>query len=154
MMFDTVLAFTIFCLQLTARNSHVFNQNIINQIEDARIYKEKTIHEQNNLEFRENSGVISPDGKKIAYFQDKFIRDNSQLGDKDYRSLIIESGSKKNVVFQGNFRLSTITWLSNRQISVIQGCGTVCVLEYEVDIYTKRYTKGSAPGYDKPFPEG
>src|SRR3989338_2158275 len=72
------------------------------------------IYGRENEELKERSLLLSPDGKKFAYFQHKFVTDISEIGDNDYVSLVVEEKEKgQGVVFTGNFRLSYFEWLDN-----------------------------------------
>lgn len=97
------------------------------------------LHEQKNKELKEWSIKYSPDGKKAAFYQNKFVTDIKNIGDPDYTSLIVEQGGRTDIVFQGNFHLSHFEWLDNDKIKVYKGCGSSCLLSYVVNINTKQF---------------
>lgn len=97
------------------------------------------VHREENADLKTRSLEYSPDGKKVAYYQHKFVTDIKEIGDPDYKSLIIEQNGKKEIIFQGNFRLSTFEWLNNNEIKVYKGCGSSCLLSYVVNIQSKKY---------------
>ncbi len=96
------------------------------------------IYGRENEELKERSLLFSPDGKKSAYFQHKFITEISEIGDNDYVSLAVEEKEKRQVVFTGNFRLSYFEWLNDGEIAVYQGCGTECMVAYHIDLIKKQ----------------
>lgn len=96
------------------------------------------IHNKENADLKQRTLRMSPDGKKTAYYQYKFVTDMSQLGDRDYTSLIVTSGDTSDVIFQGTFKLSGFEWLTNDIIEVGNNCGTGCLQKYAVNIHTKK----------------
>lgn len=97
------------------------------------------IYEKENADLKERSLEYSPSGNKVAYYQHKFVTDIKEIGDPDYKSLILEQNGKKEIIFQGNFRLSTFEWLNNNEIKVYKGCGSSCLLSYVVNVQSKKY---------------
>lgn len=97
------------------------------------------IYEKENADLKERSLEHSPNGKKVAYYQHKFVTDIKEIGDPDYKSLIIEQNGKKEVIFQGNFRLSNFEWINNNEIKVYKGCGSSCLLSYVVNVKSKKH---------------
>ena len=61
----------------------------------------------------------------------------TDIGDEDYISVILDQESKKEVLFQGNSRLSYLEWLNDDEIKVYKGCGFSCLLSYVVNTKTK-----------------
>lgn len=100
------------------------------------------IYEEENSDLKERSFAYSPDKKKIAYYQNKFVHDIKEIGDPDYTSLIVEQNGKKEAIFQGNFHLSHFEWISNSEIKVYKGCGSSCLLSYVINIHSKKYKEG------------
>ena len=81
-------------------------------------------HNRENEELKELTLKISPNQKKQAYFQKKLTEDNvTNIDDEDYISVILDQGNKKEVLFQGNFRLSYLEWLNDDEVKIYKGCG-------------------------------
>ena len=100
------------------------------------------LHREKNEELKELTLKASPDQKKRAYFQRKFSKDNvSEIGNYDYISVILDQGNKKEVLFQGNFRLSYLEWLNDDEVKIYKGCGSSCLVSYVVDINTKQVSE-------------
>jgi len=97
------------------------------------------IHQEENADLKEWSLKSSPDGEKVAYYQNKFVNDIKEIGDPDYTSLIVEQNGRKQIVFQGNFHLSHFEWFNNNEIKISKGCGSSCLLNYVVNIHNKKY---------------
>lgn len=98
------------------------------------------IYKQENRALKERSLQLSPDGLKVAYFQQKFINSIKEISDPDYALLIVEQqDGQPEVVFKNNFRLSYFEWLNNDEIKVYKGCGSGCLLSYVVNTHTKQY---------------
>ncbi len=124
----------------------------LSQLLNAEIKKRETwevtnrndlvkIYEEENTILKQRSLEYSPDGKKFAYYQHKFIEANNETNDSDYTLLIIEQDGKEKVVFQTNFGSTYFEWLNNNQVKVYKGCGSSCLISYVVNIYTKKYTE-------------
>jgi len=97
------------------------------------------IYEEENAQLKEWSQKSSPNGKKVAYYQNKFVTGIKEIGDPDYTSLIVEQNSRKEIVFQGDFHLSHFEWLNDNEIKVYKGCGSSCLLSYVVKVQSKKY---------------
>lgn len=106
------------------------------------------IHNKENADLKQRTLRMSPDGKRTAFYQNKFVTDMSQLGDRDYTSLIVTSGDTSDVIFQGTFKLSGFEWLTNNTIEVGNNCGTGCMQKYAVNIFTKKYTESVVSAFD------
>lgn len=102
-------------------------------------YDPLKIYDEENIQLKEWSQKSSPNGKKVAYYQNKFVHDIKEIGDPDYTSLIVEKNGNKETIFQGNFHLSHFEWLNNNEIKVYKGCGSNCLLSYVVNIHSKKY---------------
>lgn len=90
--------------------------------------KRKALFEQKNQDLKELSQKSSPSGKKLAYFQAKSTEnDISQIGDKDYMSIMVEDGANETAVFKGDFHLSSLEWLTDDELVVYRSCGTECI---------------------------
>lgn len=98
---------------------------------------ERTIYDRENQDLKNRSSEVSPDGKKTAYFQHKFVTNIESIGDPDYTSLILEQGKKTDILFQSNFHISHFEWLNNNEIKVYKDCGSGCLLSYVVNIHNK-----------------
>ncbi|PJC33261.1 hypothetical protein CO051_01755 [Candidatus Roizmanbacteria bacterium CG_4_9_14_0_2_um_filter_39_13] len=106
------------------------------------------IHEKGNADLKERSLEHSPDNRKVAYYQNKFVMDIKTIGDRDYTSLIVEQNDKKETIFQGNFHLSYFEWMNNNKIKVYKGCGSSCLLSYIIDINTKQFEESVEKIFD------
>ena len=112
-----------------------FSKKFKNELKEEQA---QLLHRKENEELKELTLKISPNQKKQAYFQKKFTEDNvTDISDEDYISVILDQESKKEVLFQGNFRLSYLEWLNDNEIKVYKGCGSSCLLSYVVNIKTK-----------------
>lgn len=99
-------------------------------------------HNRENEELKELTLKISPNQKKQAYFQKKLTEDNvTNIDDEDYISVILDQGNKKEVLFQGNFRLSYLEWLNDDEVKIYKGCGSSCLMSYIVNIGTRRISE-------------
>lgn len=94
-------------------------------------------YESANEKLKKNTLKHSSSGKKIAYFKNKFAVDYEDKREKDYTSVIVEFDGTKEIVFQGNDRLSGLDWLSEEEMVVYRGCGTECMQADIVNIQTK-----------------
>jgi len=94
-------------------------------------------YNQQNKELKERSFTLSPSKIKAAYFQNKSVGGAKDLSDEDYTSVIIEEDGKQESVFQGDFHVSDLEWLNDREIVVYRSCGTECMVAYIVDTKTK-----------------
>jgi hypothetical protein len=100
------------------------------------------LHSEKNGELKKLTLKFSPDQKKQAYFQRKFSKDNViDIGDQDYISVILDQGNKKEILFQGNFKLSYLEWLNNDEVKIYKGCGSSCLVSYVVNTNTKRVSE-------------
>jgi len=112
-----------------------FSKKFKNELKEEQA---QLLHRKENEELKELTLKISPNQKKQAYFQKKFTEDNvTDISDEDYISVILDQESKKEVLFQGNFRLSYLEWLNDDDIKVYKGCGSSCLLIYVVNTKTK-----------------
>ena len=125
----------IFLLTLFAIGVFVFSPNSATHGDKEAL----RLYEQRNQRLREFSTRNSPDGKKVAYYQNKFVDDIESIGDPDYASLLVEQNGQTAVVFQDNFRLSSFEWLTNDEIKIYKGCGSGCLLSYVVNVNTKDF---------------
>lgn len=118
----------------------VWHRNVVDiLVSQSQIQKDSLeIHEKQNAILKKRSIEYSPDGKKIAYFRNKFVSDIKGIGDPNYVSLIIEYDHKTETVFRGNFHISHFEWLDDNEIKVYKGCGSSCLLSYIVDINSKQ----------------
>ena len=99
--------------------------------------RRKGASEQKNQDLKELSQKSSPSGKKLAYFQAKYTKDEvSQIGDKDYMAVMVEDGANKTAVFKGDFHLSSLEWLTDDELVVYRSCGTECITANLVDTKT------------------
>lgn len=120
---------TIVCINFLKKKYVSFNER----------KKELEGYKLHNQELKKRSLEYSPNGKKVAYFHNKFIVDIKEIGDDDFASLIVESDGKTKVLFQGNHRLGYFEWLNNEQIKLYVGCGSSCLINYIIDVETGKY---------------
>lgn len=93
-------------------------------------------YEQENQELRERTLLLSPGGRRRAYYQHKFISDLTEIGNNDYTSLVVEEKGKTQTVFTGDHRLAFFEWLDDKEIAVYQDCGTECLMVYLIETQT------------------
>ena len=97
----------------------------------------KELFKQRNQSLKELSQKSSPGGKKLACFQAKYTKDEiSQIGDKDYMSVMVKDGVNKTSVFKSDFHLSNLEWLADDELVVYRSCGTECITADLINIKT------------------
>ena len=130
-----IVFFVLLATLMTSQFGINFSKKFKNELKEEQA---QLLHRKENEELKELTLKISPNQKKQAYFQKKFTEDNvTDISDEDYISVILDQESKKEVLFQGNFRLSYLEWLNDNEIKVYKGCGSSCLLSYVVNIKTK-----------------
>ena len=130
-----IVFFVLLATLMTSQLGINFSKKFKNELKEEPV---QLLHRKENEELKELTLKISPNQKKQAYFQKKFTEDNvTDIGDEDYISVILDQESKKEVLFQGNFRMSYLEWLNDDEIKVYKGCGSSCLLSYVVNTKTK-----------------
>lgn len=132
-------SFVVFFISLTTLTISQFGINFLENFQNkSGEQSAQLFRNEKNEELKELTLKVSPNQKKQAYFQRKFSEDDiTNIDDQDYISVILDQGNGKEVLFQGNFRLSYLEWLNDDEIKIYKGCGSSCLVSYVVDTNTK-----------------
>jgi len=134
-----VMFFALLTILAISRLGISFSENYQNELVAL---SEQLLHKEKNIELKELTLKVSPNQKKQAYFQRKFGKGNvTEIDDRDYVSVILDQGNKKEVLFQGNFRLSYLKWLNDDEVKIYKGCGSSCLVSYVVNTNTKQVSE-------------
>ena len=139
MLFIFVVFFILFS-SLTARQAKI---NLSEKFQNEQVeLSTQLLHDKKNQDLKELTLKASPNQEKQAYFQRKLSKDNvTNIDDQDYISVILDQGNKREVLFQGNFKLSYLEWLNDDEVKIYKGCGSSCLMSYVVNTNTKQISE-------------
>ncbi|OGJ16807.1 MAG: hypothetical protein A2632_02070 [Candidatus Pacebacteria bacterium RIFCSPHIGHO2_01_FULL_46_16] len=94
-----------------------------------------------NQNLKSISLEFSPNKSKSAFFQEKVIKDSTNASrDADYVSetvVVLQQGNKTEEIFKGDFHLSNLEWLNDRELVIYRSCGTECMTAAIIDTETR-----------------
>lgn len=94
-----------------------------------------------NQDLKNISLEFSPSKSKSAFFQKKIIKDSIKASkNTDYVSktvVILQKGDNTEEIFKGDFHLSNLEWLNDRELVIYRSCGTECMTATIIDTDTK-----------------
>jgi len=103
--------------------------------------KQKELLRKRNQDLKNISLAFSPNKSQLAFFQEKIIKDSTSVSkNTDYVNetvVVLQQGDSTEEIFKGDFHLSNLEWLNDRELVIYRSCGTECMAATIIDTDTK-----------------